>query len=326
VGVSREIRRDPLTGEHVILASERIVERGPHSGPVVQAADCPFCPGHEAHTRPTIAAVERDGRWVARAFANKWPMLMVEDALGAAQHGPHEQISGPGAHEVVVEAPEHTPLHTLPVDRTADALALAVTRIRDLRNDRRLAVLQWFRNQGTGAGASQPHPHAQIVGLPFVPERTRGIVDRCRAWAHTHDRALLGAIVEAERRDTRRMLTDEPDLVAFCAYAPRHPFEVWFVPTRDGGRFSALQTPEIDVLAAMIHRVTRAMIAVHGDVPLTTVALDGPEHEAPIGWHVRLAPRLLVRGGLEEASGVSVHSVFPERAAEWLRGAMGARV
>src|SRR5689334_3986464 len=100
--------------------------------------ECPFCPGNESATRPTIAAVVHDGRWVARAFANRMPALIVEEALEDRSHGPFQAVSGVGAHEVLVEAPEHVPLHRLPRRRTEDALGLAVARLRDLRRDLRL--------------------------------------------------------------------------------------------------------------------------------------------------------------------------------------------
>ena len=63
-----ELRRDPLTGRSVILATSR-AER-PHDvvvpaaapNPSVPAvddvvADCPFCPGHEDRTPPEVARV-----------------------------------------------------------------------------------------------------------------------------------------------------------------------------------------------------------------------------------------------------------------------------
>ena len=54
---------------------------------------------------------------------------------------------------------------------------------------------------------------------------------------------------------------------------------------------------------------------------ITATALGAPEIEdrAGLGWHVRMAPRLVPHGGFEESTGLALHSVFPERAAELLR-------
>jgi UDPglucose--hexose-1-phosphate uridylyltransferase len=321
VVVVRRILRDPFTGDEVILASERVVERRPRPAPDLLPAGCPFCPGNESHTRPTIRAIEREGAWVARAFANKWPALVVEEALGTWEEGPYTVTSGTGAHEVIVEAPEHAPLHQLPLERTEDALRLAVARLSDLRGDRRLQVLQWFRNHGVGAGASQPHPHSQVMGLPLVPRRIRAYADCARAWQDRTGGSLLRAVIEAERRDGRRILVDGEHLLAVSAPAPRHPYEVWFLPTDPRPALEEASEATLGALASAMHRVSRALVAAHGEVPLTAVALSAPHQEDPrgIGWQVRLSPRLSAGAGLEEATGLTVHSVAPERAAEVLR-------
>ncbi|MEQ1504925.1 MAG: DUF4931 domain-containing protein [Myxococcota bacterium] len=345
VVVVREVRRDPLTGEEVVLSSDRVVEGRPRVASALAPADCPFCPGNEAHTRPTIAAITSDGRWVARAFANRAPALIVEEQLHPVGDGLLGGVSGVGAHEVLVEAPEHAALHTLPVGRTADALRLAVSRLRDLRNDRRLATVVWFRNHGAGAGASQPHPHAQIVGLPIVPRRTRALVAHARAHRERTGRTLLRDVLDAELRDGRRIVTRDGPITALCPYAPRDPFEVWLVPEAPAGGFADASDAEVEALAAVSWTVARALASVLGEVPTTTVALgppvspeDGPEvSTAPtpsgdrsglvfpaerVGWHVRIAPRLTAHAGLEQATGIAVHSVFPEVAARELRRAV----
>lgn len=321
--MSREVRRDPLTGDEVVLASERVIERRPVIAPEADA-ECPFCPGHEAHTRPTIHAIEREGRWVARAFANRMPALVVEEQLEDRSHGPFQAVSGVGAHEVLVEAPEHRPLHDLPVARAADALALAVSRLRDLRRDTRLVTLQWFRNHGAGAGASQSHPHAQIVGLPLVPRRWIALARRSEDHRERTGRSLLSDVLEAEHRDGRRILFRDGPITAFCPFAPRHPFEVWLVPDDPGPGLADATDAELDALARAMRRVARALRDGVGDLPTTTVALGAPEGPVrpAVGWHVRIAPRLTIAAGLEEATGVAVHSVFPEEAARILRGSL----
>ena len=90
--MSRELRRDPLSGEDVIIATERVVERPPSPEHPLGPEQCPFCPGHESHTPPTIQAIERDGRWVARAFANRRPALVVEDPNQPAMVLRHAQL------------------------------------------------------------------------------------------------------------------------------------------------------------------------------------------------------------------------------------------
>ena len=263
--VSREVRRNPLTGDEVVLSSDRVVEQRP--APAAESGACPFCPGNEAHTRPTIAAVEREGRWVARAFANRMPALVVEEVLEDRGRGLLQAVSGVGAHEVLVEAPEHAPLHRLPVERAADALALAVDRLRDLRRDQRLATLQWFRNHGAGAGASQAHPHAQIVGLPVVPRRVAALVQRAHEHLERTGRRLLRNVLDAEHADGRRILFRDGPITALCPFAPRHPFEVWLVPEDPGPGFADATDDERSALARASRRIASALAIGLGENP-----------------------------------------------------------
>lgn len=321
----REVRADPLTGDRVVLSPDRFVERRVRLPDDAGPDACPFCPGHEAHTRPTIDQVPRDGAWAARAFANRFPALVVEERLEAVSEGLFHALAGVGAHEVLVEAPEHAPLHTLPVARTEAALALAVARLRDLRQDERLAQLLWFRNHGVGAGASQAHPHAQIVGLPYVPERTARAIGRARA-AWDGSRSLVARVVDGERASPRALFTDGP-IAAFCPFAPAAPFEVWLASTRAAGGLADADDDELAGLASAMHRVGRALAVTLGEAPTATHALGPPERAGDprwLGWHVRVSPRWGMGGALELATGDAMHGVFPEDAAEALRSALAA--
>ncbi|MEO8034548.1 MAG: hypothetical protein ABI837_08945, partial [Acidobacteriota bacterium] len=77
-----------ITGLPTLLAPGRAGR--PHAfsdASTDEAEECPFCPGQESSTPPTLGAVEKDGRWLARAFANKYPASKW--------------------HEVVVDSPRH---------------------------------------------------------------------------------------------------------------------------------------------------------------------------------------------------------------------------
>jgi UDPglucose--hexose-1-phosphate uridylyltransferase len=179
----RELRTDPTTGDVVVISPERTAR--PHHllpGRRVErpGATCPFCPGHEASTPPTLASVERQGRWVVRAFANKYPGLGIEGPLERRAHGPYDRVSGVGAHEVVVESPQHEIAPWRSLAQMCDALSVAQVRMRDLARDSRFRQLCWFRNDGPEAGGSLGHPHAQVMALPDVPPTIRRMMRRCR--------------------------------------------------------------------------------------------------------------------------------------------------
>ncbi len=113
-----ELRRDPITGEWVIIASERAKRPSdfasrPRSSETDDPARCPFCPGNESMTPPEIIAFRPPGTprngpgWWIRVVPNKFPALAVEGELNKTGYGMYDWMNGVGAHEVVIETPEH---------------------------------------------------------------------------------------------------------------------------------------------------------------------------------------------------------------------------
>ena len=104
-----ELRKDPVTGRWVIIASDR--SRRPvdfYREPVkIQGARlCPFCPGHESKTPPEVLSFRDCGEqnapgWRVRVVPNKFPALRVEGQLDREGEGLYDKMNGIGAHEVV---------------------------------------------------------------------------------------------------------------------------------------------------------------------------------------------------------------------------------
>jgi len=79
---------------------------------------CPFCPGNESKTPPEIlgyrptnaggpSASEDSPGWRVRVVPNKFPALMIEGNLDRQADGMFDRMNGVGAHEVIIETPDH---------------------------------------------------------------------------------------------------------------------------------------------------------------------------------------------------------------------------
>src|SRR4051812_30920332 len=106
-----ELRRDPVAGRWVIIASERARRPDDFSSqeiaPAPRSAPCAFCAGNESMTPSDIISVRGSGGWKARVVANKFPALMVEGGLEKRGEGMYDLMNGVGAHEVIIESPRH---------------------------------------------------------------------------------------------------------------------------------------------------------------------------------------------------------------------------
>jgi len=323
----RQTRRDPTTGRWTLVSTERVerpVHLDPRGEPPVSAADCPFCPGHEAVTGPAIDQVGKGDAWTVRCVPNKYPAVSAGEASTSRAVGPYDLASGTGAHEVIVEGREHAvPLWRQPVARTAESLRLARRRFADLYKDFRLLHLLWFRNHGQDAGASQAHAHAQLMALPFVPRQVEDMVALAQAHRRDRGRDLLGDLVQADLDEQRRVVWRDDEIVAVCPWAPSATFEVWLVPVREGQHFREATDAQIEGLARGLHFVLGALARELENPPHNVVLYDAPRDLAPrsgFRWHLRVKPRLEPGGGYENGFDGSIVSVPPEETAAILRG------
>ena len=142
-----ELRKDPLIGRWVIIATERakrpvdFIASHETAGP---EQDCPFCEGKESQTPDEILAVRPPGAvrnqsgWTVRVIPSIKPVLRIEGELNRRGKGMYDVMDGIGAHEIIVETPHHiSNAADLPVEALHASLRAAVSRIADLEHDPR---------------------------------------------------------------------------------------------------------------------------------------------------------------------------------------------
>ena len=174
-----ELRKDPIINRWVIISPER--GRRPQDFPPPEKkflkGSCPFCQGNEKSTPPEILAFRPDNSepnspgWTLRVVSNKFPALRIEGQMERAEEGLYERMNGIGAHEVIIESPDHqADLDLLPEKNIEDTLWAFKMRIMDLKKDPRFQYILIFKNYGETAGATLEHTHCQLIALPIVPE------------------------------------------------------------------------------------------------------------------------------------------------------------
>ena len=147
--------------------------------PFEPASFCPFCEGNEPYTPREVLSYRRGGNangpgWDVRVVPNKFPALEVEGTLDRQAEGLFDKMNGVGAHEVIIETPEHNQsLATLPVVAIERVLWAFRERMLDLKQDTRFRYILIFKNHGSAAGAALEHPHSQLIALPIVPRNVR---------------------------------------------------------------------------------------------------------------------------------------------------------
>ena len=189
-----ELRKDPIVGRWVIVSTDRAKRPTDFSRDPVKPKGgfCPFCGGNESKTPPEVLAYRPNGGgrdeqpgWTVRVVPNKFPALGIEGTLNRQAEGMFDKMNGIGAHEVIIETPEHDiSLAALPEKRIEDVLWAFRDRILDLKKDRRFKYILIFKNHGDG-GRRDPgaHPRAAYRAADCSQTRDRG-TGRCQAVFH----------------------------------------------------------------------------------------------------------------------------------------------
>jgi UDPglucose--hexose-1-phosphate uridylyltransferase len=261
--------------------------------------------------------------WHLRVVPNKFPALRVEGNLEREGEGIYDKMNGIGAHEVLIEAPEHNlTLANLPEKRVEELFWAFRDRVLDLKRDKRLRYILLFKNHGEAAGASLEHSHSQLIALPVVPKRVLEEMDGARRYFEFKERCIYCDIVRHEAADGHRVVLETDHFLAFAPYAPRFPFETWIVPRHHASHYEAADAETIKGLGWVVRTILRQIDRVLERPAYNCVVHTAPAQEGSMAyyhWHIELIPKLTKVAGFEWGTGFYINPTPPEEAAKYLR-------
>jgi len=316
-----ELRKDPITRSWVVIG------KGEEQSPA--AGTCRLCLAQEDRTQ-TILSLPAEGPWQVRAIPHFDPLYRIEGELERTAEGIYDRMKLVGAHEVIIETPDHgRTLAELSDDRVLLAFSL---RIDDLKRDKRFKYVTVFKNSGSLAGEEWSHSHSQLIATTFVPRRVLYELRSAREWFRQRERCVFCDIVRQEQRQGKRIVDGEGAFLAFCPYASRVPFETWVMGTSHNSRFE-IPDPAANRrdLAALLGRTLRRLVRVAPAYHM--VIHTSPSERQTKGelsdywrtisddyhWHIEILPILSINNkpyGIKEAY---FNPLDPEIAAARLR-------
>jgi UDPglucose--hexose-1-phosphate uridylyltransferase len=326
-----ELRKDPIIGRWVIISTDR-GKRPSSFGNIPKHEEpkmCPFCPGNESSTPPEIMAYRESGSqpnkpgWFLRVISNKYPALRIEGVLNREPKGLYDRMNGIGAHEVIIETPNHAKdLADLSVDEIKNVLWAFRDRSLDLQKDRRFKYILIFKNHGEAAGASLEHSHSQLIATPIVPKRVTEEIAGAEKYYEFKERCIFCDIIRQELSEKERIVNDYGDFITFEPFASRFPFETWLLPKQHSSHWTDMSSDVYIYLAeALKDTLNRLRIALNNP-PFNFII-----HTAPIGgeyddvyhWHIEIIPKLTKVAGFEWGSGFYINPTRPEDAAAFMK-------
>ncbi|MBI3934898.1 MAG: galactose-1-phosphate uridylyltransferase, partial [Acidobacteria bacterium] len=245
-----ELRKDPITRSWVLIGNgERVLP---------SESACPYCLGNEASLLQPILSVPWEGRpGGVRVFPHPHPLYRIEGSADRRADGIYDRMRSLGAHEVIVESPDHdSTLSAAPESEVVSLLRCWALRIADLKNDLRFKYITVFRNRGDLAGQQIRHPHSELTATTFIPRRILYELRSAKEYYEMKERCVFCDIQQQEEQQGLRVVDLTPRFVAVCPFASRVPFEVWILPRYHHSSFEAdlLRHPDQTELAGILQR------------------------------------------------------------------------
>jgi len=328
-----ELRKDPIVGRWVIISTDRAKRPADFvREPVAKKGGfCPFCPGNESKTPAEVLAYRPNGAgpdgsgWTVRVVPNKFPALGIEGSLARQAEGMFDKMNGIGAHEVIIETPDHdASFSELSEKRIEDVLWAFRDRILDLKKDKRFKYILIFKNHGKAAGATLEHPHGQLIALPIVPKYVVEEMEGAKQYFVYKERCVFCDIVRQETEAGIRVVSENENFLTIAPYAPRFPFETWLLPKRHESAFENSSSQVYESLAKSLKTLLTKADQVLDSPAYNLIIHTAPVQEAALDyyhWHIEFMPRLTKTAGFEWGTGFYQNPTPPEEAAKYLREA-----
>ena len=298
---------------------------------------CPFCPGNESMTNPSLLSlVSKDGmlqrlqdnddyfieNWSVRVFEKTNPAVTIS-AENSFSDRPLYSEPAYGYHYIVVASSKHKDtLATIDSDQWSNILVVIQDRLRWLYTQKGVTYVSIFVNHGKNAGDDILHPHLHMMSFSNIPPtileesiashkilNEKGVCPMCQT-------------INTESGGPRQIIQTD-GFIAFCPWAPSHPYEFWICPKKHTTSFSKITQKEINDLSLILRSTLGGMSSSLKDISYNLVFHLSPEkkNSRQIHWHIEVYPITSSWSGLERGYGIFLNDTSPEDAAEILGSA-----
>ena len=272
-------------------------------------------------TPPETFSTSTGDNWSVRVVPNKSPFFHIEGDFDRRAEGMYDLMGAIGAHEIVVEAPDHhSSFAAMSHRQIGQVLRAYRERFIDLERDPRFKQLLILKNY---PGIFNRHPHSHLLAMPVVPRGIDEEIEGTLDYYQRKERCIFCDIVREELSARKRVVMETSFFLVFCPFASRFPFETWIIPKTHSPDFQAITEEMMEDLAVILQSLFVRFHSLLSDPPYSFVVHTSPIqrqfHRNEYHWHVEARLRIGLREGFEWGTGFFVNPTPPENAAALLR-------
>ena len=332
--IPSELRFDLISKDWVIIATGRA--KRPEAFKLKKRAkikiskkECPFC-NIETQKPPLlifskgkkISSKKIPKDWTSIVIPNKYPALLPQKTLKKKREGKfYQKISGIGYCELVItrDHKKHFPHFELwQIKEVIDCYQL---RYLDLMKKPHVAYVSIFHNHGAEAGASQPHPHSQIITTPLIDVDLLKALSNSKKYFEKTGKCIYCQMNKWEMKVKKRIIFENKDFLVLCPFASRSAFQTIISPKKHASNFEKISEKEkwnlVEAFKVAMTKLYKALDDPPYNFYLHTAPVKGkhPYYH----WHFTILPKTATPAGFELGTRMEICVVEPEKAAQFLK-------
>jgi UDPglucose--hexose-1-phosphate uridylyltransferase len=334
-----ELRFDLVSRDWVVIATGRakkpaLFKKEGRLESKVSKKDCPFC---KIETQKKPIFIYRQGQkingfqegqvipwdWTTALIPNKYPAFLPHPDLHESfEDKLYQRMNAVGYHELVVTGDHDKSLALLPVERVKEVLDTYQERWLQLMKKDFVSYISIFHNHGKEAGASQPHPHSQIITTPLIDVDLKQALVNSERYFKEKGKCVYCDMTHWERKTKKRAVFENKNFVVICPFASKAAFEMIISPKKHLPYFERITEGEklelAEALKTALKKLYKGLNNPAYNFYLHTAPCDGKRYDH-YHWHWTILPKTSTWAGFEIGTRMEISTIEPEKAAEYLR-------
>jgi UDPglucose--hexose-1-phosphate uridylyltransferase len=311
-----EIRWNPMIREWIII--------DPGRAKVLSLKNdeeyCPFCPGSES-VPPSFDV---------HCLKNLYPIFSGAKSVSHFIYGDLgvDQYKR-GISNVIIHSPDHFGnFENLSVSHIAKIVKKWKECYASIQKMEGIRFIHLFQNYGE-LFASQPHPHSQLVGFPFLPKLIERQVQSFVDYFDRKESCFICKASEIEDEFDRRIIYENKHFVSVIPYYARWPYEIHIYPRRHLQNLTQISTEETADFARALKSTFVKIHRLAGTIKPYMMnfhqLLQKQKDSKYFHFHVEIVLPTMVEGHKRVAAsselgiGIFVNFSSPEKIAQALR-------
>lgn len=261
--------------------------------------------------------------WTTIVVPNKYPAFLPHPRWEKRVEGNlYQTMNAVGFCELVITKDHEKSLAQLSLENVTEVIDSYKERYLDLMKKPFVNYVSIFHNHGAEAGASQPHPHSQIITTPLIDIDLRKALINSQKNFRKNGKCINCQMNEWERKVKKRIVFENKHFLAVCPFASKAAFEVIISPKKHLSNFERITEEEKQQLAqalkAVLAKLYKALNNPSYNFYLKTSPCDGKNYPF-YHWHFTILPKTGIWAGFEIGTRMEISTIEPEKAAEYLR-------